>query len=768
MTGDLVERLTKELAEILAEPELVGAEWCRKWSGRVDRWLVDLFGRVVAEPDGLALVAVGGYGRSELSPHSDLDLVLLHDGRPDIAELADLIWYPIWDTGLKVGHAVRTNREAVALAAEDLDTATSMLSVRHLAGDKVLSAELAGRALAQWQRLSKKWLTRLSEAVEARHAASGEVAFLLEPELKEGRGGLRDVHALRWAEAAGRVLLPGDDANVQAAYDLLLSVRVELHRQTRRPGDRLLLQEQDGVAAVLADGDADSLMGSVAAAARTIAWTSDETWDRVRSGLRGPLGRRASRDRRLAEGVVLRDGLVHLASDADPATDPVLVLRVAEAAATLDTAIERQTLDRLAASTPPFPDPWPDDAKDLLVKVLCTGVAAIGRLEALDQRGLLVRMLPEWEPVRSRPQRNAYHRFTVDRHLWEAAAEASALVHRVERPDLLVIGALLHDIGKGYPGDHTEVGVELIGTIGRRMGFSPEDVAMLEMLVRLHLLLPDVATRRDLSDDGTIRRVADEVGSLDNLGLLAALTEADSIATGPAAWGPWKAELVSELVGRVEHALSGGSVTEVAGNGFPSDHHLALMARGELVLEGADHTLLVVAPDRPGVFSRVAGVLALSGLDILAASAYSADRMALETFTVESTLGPTIAWDQVTADLHKALEGRLAVDARLAERARTYGPPAPAAAGPTEPSVVIDNEMSSSATVIEVHAADAIGVLYRITRALAELDLDIRSAKVQTLGHEVVDAFYVVDAAGGKITDQSHLRELERALLHSL
>ena len=734
----------------------------------MDRTLGELFERVVDDPEGVALVAVGGYGRSELCPQSDLDLVLLHRGRRDIAEVADRIWYPIWDSGLKVGHAVRSGREALLLAADDLDTATSLLSTRHLAGDDRVSADVAARALAQWRKLSKKWLTRLSEAVEARHASAGEVAFLLEPELKEGRGGLRDVHALRWAEDAQRVLVPGDDADLQAAYDVLLAARVQLHRQTGRPGDRLPLQEQDGVAAALGYDDADRLMGSIAAAARTIAWTSDEAWDRVRSSLRGPLGRRISRDRSLAEGVILRDGMVHLTNDADPAADPVLVLRVAEAAATLDCAVERSSLDRLAASTPPFPDPWPDEARERFVGLLATGVPAIGRFEALDQRGLLVRVLPEWEPVRSRPQRNAYHRFTVDRHLWEAAAEASTRTHRVDRPDLLLVGALLHDLGKGYPGDHTKVGVELIGPIARRMGFPSDDVATLELLVRLHLLLPDVATRRDLSDDGTIRRVADEVGSIENLRLLAALTEADSIATGPAAWGPWKAELVSELVARVEHVLGGGQVAEVADPAFPSDRHLELMARGELVLEGGDSTLVVVAPDRPGVFSRVAGVLALAGLDILAASAYSADGMALEAFTVESTLGPAIDWDQVVDDVRRALEGRLAIGARLADRARTYGPPAPAAAGPTEPSLVVDNEMSSSATVIEVHAADAIGVLYRITRALADLDLDVRSAKVQTLGHEVVDAFYVVDAAGEKLTDDDQLHELERALLHSL
>ncbi len=168
-------------------------------------------------------------------------------------------------------------------------------------------------------------------------------------------------------------------------------------------------------------------------------------------------------------------------------------------------------------------------------------------LESLDQRGLLVKVLPEWEPVRSRPQRNAYHRYTVDRHLWEAAANAAALADRVSRPDLLVVGALLHDLGKGYPGDHTEVGIELVGRIAPRMGFGRTDTEVLAQMVRHHLLLPDVATRRDLSDDVTIDAVAEAVGNARVLELLAALTEADSLATGPSAWGTWKSELVAEL-----------------------------------------------------------------------------------------------------------------------------------------------------------------------------------------------------------------------------
>ncbi|MCB9373739.1 MAG: [protein-PII] uridylyltransferase, partial [Microthrixaceae bacterium] len=660
----------------------------------------------------------------------------------------------------------RTPKETLKLAAEDLDTATALLQLRHLAGAPALTDDLAARARAQWRKRPKKWLTELGTRVASRHAQAGEVAFLLEPDLKEGRGGLRDVHALHWAELLHPVLHPGDDAVLERAYGTVLDVRVALHRHTGRPGDHLHLQDQDAVAELLGLPDADALMRSLATAARTIAWVGDETWERVESSLAGPRRRTAGRDRPLDDGVVLRDGEVHVAADATPADDPALVLRAAAAAAGHGVRLERASLDRLAAEAPLFPDPWPEGARDLLASLLLTGPAAIRVLEALDHKGLLSRMLPEWEPVRSRPQRNAYHRFTVDRHLLEAAAGAARLADRVARPDLLVIGALLHDIGKGYPGDHTIVGQDLVATIATRMGFPPGDVDTLVLLVRHHLLLPDIATRRDLNDDATIERVADEVGSLEALELLAALTEADSIATGPAAWGDWKAGLVARLVARTAHRLGGGDGDAGRATPFPSPEQRVAMAEGQPVIRvDGDDTIWVVAPDRPGLFSRVAGVLALNGLGVLEAAAASDQGVALSQFTVTSSFGPSIDWDGVVADLERCLAGRLALAARLADRARTYARPG---APSRVPDVRFDNDTTRRATVIEVHAADGVGVLNRITRALADLDLDIRTAKVQTLGDEVVDAFYVLDHDGAKITEADHQDEIRRAVLHGL
>jgi [protein-PII] uridylyltransferase len=761
---------------LLSSTDLAGARWCRASSDLVDEWLRELFtaevdaaGTTEAGPTGVALLAVGGYGRAELSPQSDIDVLLLHAPRRDMAPVAARLWYPIWDEGLKLGHAVRTVKEALALAADDLDTATSLLSARLLAGDEGLATELTEKANALWRKRSKRWLAELDRTVRERHDRAGEVAFLLEPDLKDGRGGLRDVHAIRWAERAERVMLEGDDAALAEAYETLLSARVELHRRTGRPGDRLLLEEQDAVASALAYADADEMMRCLSAAARRIAWTSDELWQRVRSSLRGPRNLRLSRDKPLAPGVVLREGEVHLEATAAPGDDPTLALRVAAAAAAQDARIERRSLNRLADEAPELPDPWPDEARRLFVELLLAGRPAIHVVEALDQKGVWARILPEWGAVRCKPQRNAYHTFTVDRHLAEAAANAAGLVDRVDRPDLLVVGALFHDIGKGYPGDHTEVGIEVLGRLGPRMGFPPDDVAVLQEIVRHHLLLPDVATRRDLDDDGTLRHVAAMVATPSVLRLLHALTVADSTATGPAAWNTWKAGLVAELVARTSHVLGGGAVEDVTTESFPPADVVARMAERRRVVETTDDRLTVISPDRPGLFAQVAGALALNGLDVIEANAYSDDvGMAVETFRVESSFGPIVSWDKVVADVERALDGRLALRARLAERARVYARPSYVPTMNVEPSVLVDNALSSSSTVVEVRAPDAVGLLYRITGAIAEMDLDIHSAKVATLGDDVVDSFYVRDRDGRKVIDPDHLAELERAILSAL
>lgn len=749
-----------------------GVQFCAALSELTDELLRALFNDAVKNigiTKDIALIAVGGYGRGELAPYSDLDLLLLHKNVKKVDDFASALWYPLWDLGLKVGHAVRTPKETRQLGETDLDTATALVTARFVTGDESLANDCINDAREWWRKRGRDSLRDLHARVLERHTTAGEVAFLLEPNLKEGLGGLRDIHALLWAIDAGLALSGGDKQELKRSNEVLLTSRVALHINAQRVGDVLRLEDQDAVAARIGSRDADALMAQVSTAARRIAWIADEAWARI-----DPPTNANEPPRRIAPGVEMRSGEVHLESDTDPATDPTLVLRVATAAARLGARIDRASLNRLGEETPVWPDPWPAGASDDLVALLLEGERAIPVLEAIDQRDLITKVLPEWAPVRSKPQRNAYHRFTVDRHLWQTVANAAALVDTVSRADLLMLGALFHDIGKGYPGDHTEVGIEMFAYIGPRMGLSQEDTAIVSSLIQHHLLLADTATRRDLSDDATITGVATLIKSSVALDLLRALTEADSKATGVSAWSDWKAGLVYELTGRVHHVLGGGDVRDVIWKLFPDAEVLEMMAKGRFAVCTTEDSITVVSPDRPGTFSKVAGVMALHGLDVLGAEAHSDEReaetaMAASEFRVLPPKDRPVEWARIVDSLERALKNQMALEARLAERAETYQVRrVRTAVAPAAPTVRFDNAASSNSTLLEVRAPDRVGILYSITKTIADTGLDIRHARVQTLGNEVVDTFYVRTTDGQKVTDPVHQSEVERAILFAV
>ena len=753
--------------QVLADTKLRGVRLTHALCDATDQWIREVWATAcesVKVSKRVALVAVGGYGRGELAPFSDLDIMLIHYGAKNIDDLASKIWYPIWDSGTKLGHSVCTVKQAVELAKTELDAATALLSVRLLAGDESLANELSAEGIKAWKASASNRLPQLMQRVRERQQDNGEVAFLLEPNLKEGYGGLRDIHALIWAEAAGVEITRSDRDALDAGRDVLMAVRVALHRHVGRAVEVMHLEDQDVVAELCGYRNADALVAALSNAGRSVAWVGDEVWARVAAAKTKPIP-----DQHLAPGVILHHGEVHLDETVDPATDPTLLLRVAASAARHKARIDRPTLDRLAQSCPAMPSPWPVGAIDDFVGLLLTAHDAIPVLEALDQRGLWVKVLPEWAPNRSKPQRNAYHRFTVDRHLWEATANAATWADRVARPDLLVLGALFHDIGKGYPGDHTEVGVAMVERIGPRLGLNAEDTQVICSMVKNHLLLPDVATRRDLADSATITMVADEVKTPLVLDLLHGLTEADSLATGTAAWGTWKAELVSDLVRRVHLVLGGAEVEEAQWRLFPDADVLEMMAGGAVTFGVADDSVTVVSPDRPGTFSRVAGVLSLHGLGVLGAQAHSDEQgMAASQFRVIVPSHGPIEWEPIIQNLTRALHGELAIEARMAERAKTYRRKRRSAGELAPPRVTFFDEASSNATVIELRAPDQHGILHRVTKAMAEVGLDIRHATVQTIGDEVVDAFYVRTSSGSKLTDKFHRQEVERAILFSL
>jgi [protein-PII] uridylyltransferase len=726
----------------------------------VDQWLTSF----VADTNDVALVALGGYGRRELCPFSDLDLLILHRGRADVDVLAERIWYPVWDERLRLDHSVRTVKQAVRMAENDLRTALSLLDGRVVAGDPTLGDELNQGLRGSLTKLRRRWLQNLDDVTQQRHASRGDIAFLLEPDLKEAKGGLRDATVLRHiARFADFVTV---DPATWAAHDELLATRVELHRIAGRASDVLILQEQDEIGRRLGREDGDELMAMVADDGRRLAWASDDAWRRIRAWVDGPTrvgGGGHPRD--LGRGVVRRDReIVITPAGVDEGLS--VVLHAAAHAARSNLPFDRDTLGRLSHRALPLPEPWADPSREGFLALVGAGDGLVAVFEALDHTGVWTALIPEWGAVRSRPQRNAFHRYTVDRHLIECAVQASRLTGDVERPDLLLVAALFHDIGKGYTGDHTDRGVELIGRIGARIGFAAADVDLLRTLVELHLLLPDVATRRDLDDPRTVTSVVAQVGTTSLLDLLAALTEADARATGPLAWTPWRASLVRDLVGRVRDRLTGRTSQR-------NDEQRGVEPPGSVdvvTITGGDVEATIVAPDRRGLFCAVAGVLALHGLDILGAAAMSTDvGTAVDTFHVQPTFGRAPRWDLVESDVRAVLRGEMSLDDRLADRQRTYGN-RHARLGARQPDVSVQfhDDASDISTVVDVRGPASLGTLYRMTRVFAAFNLDIRHARVTTIGNQAVDSFYLVDANGEKLTDATLRHHLSDAITSAL
>lgn len=713
MPSKAIEQLQKE-RERLREEHLAGASGLsvvRALSDATDEAV-----RSIWDGEGASLVATGGYGRRELSPHSDIDLVVIHPKPAKVADAVKRLSYELWDAGLEFAQAVYTPKEVRRLADSRVDVELAFRSARVVAGE----ADLLGR-------LPSGVTPRLKEAVAIYRHAGGDAGSDLEPNLKEGRGGIRDLGILRLFEDP-----PGEEA------DWLHRVRNHLHFTTGRRTDVLSLQLQADAASVIA-ADEDELLRTIYLACRRIGRALDEV------------------------------------------LDP------------------------------------PDEVSYSLLDLL--------REPAALERADLPAMLPEWHHIYCLPQRNIYHRSAVDTHsigVVKAAARLAEspdeIVQKVARDsqddlDTLLVAALLHDIGKGASAeDHALEGSKIAEQALTGIGLLDPIATDVVWLVRNHLLLVETATRRDIGDERLIVEMAEKIGDERRLRLLFLLTVADGLATGPSAWGPWKAALVSTLFTHVAHVIERGELVgtdpsriahereQQVRSAFPGRsvedhlrdmprawllsqpvealiHQTALMlsaqAPEEIVLdpdplpEPGFWQLTVVARDRPGLFSKVAGALALHGLDVAAAEIYTReDGVALEIFRLEALSDESRRFERVREDLTKALKGRIALDVRLAEKRRDYsGRPK----GKQEPpQVVVDNFASDFYTVIEVHAPDRVGLLYTITRALADLELDIQLAKVSTYGEHAVDVFYVRDLEGQKIEDKDHVAEIEKTIHHAL
>ncbi|MFP5253315.1 MAG: [protein-PII] uridylyltransferase [Actinomycetes bacterium] len=701
---------------------------------------------------GLSLVAVGGYGRQELAPYSDLDIVLVHDDQAArqvtsaVDQVAAAVWYPLWDGGTKIDHSVRAVSEVTAAAHADPRVALGLLDLRHLAGDPHLSLRLRSEVLAHWRRDAAHHLPLLRTTVQRRVDTAGELAHASVPDLKEAYGGLRDATVLKALVATWLVDVP--HAELEGCRARLLDVRDELHGLLGRGSDRVPPEAWPDLADRLGLESADAAQRHVRELGRRLTHLSRLTWRRVEGVLARPGGPRARAPElvRVAPGVAVSGAEVVLDRGARPDRDPELLLRAAAEAAERGLALSPVTAARLVRDGAVLPEPWPASARDLLVRLLAAGPGLLAVWETLDETGALTRLLPEWEQVRLLPHASVVHRFTVDRHSVETCIEAARLVRKVARPDLLVLAALLHDIGKGGPQEHSVAGEPVARHVAVRVGLGPEDAEVVARLVRHHLLLVRTATARDLDDPATARLVTEAVGDGLVLDLLEVLTEADARATSPQAWTSWRAALVRELAARVRAGRSPGPEpwTDTTARSLPSTPVRAGTGGPDLLVrvEPTEHgsTVTVAAPDRVGLIAGVTAALDLLRLTVRSARAWEEGGLGVSVWDVaEDHLDPAVVRDRVRA----VLDGR--TEPRRGQGSTRAGNP--------EPVVLVHHDASAAATVLEVRGDDRRGVVRDVCSALAGLGLSIRSAHVTTVGPQAVDVFYVVEPGAGALRD---------------
>lgn len=718
---------------------------------------------------GLALVAVGGYGRSELSPFSDLDVVLLHAPDVDesiVREVAEAIWYPLWNDGVALDHSVRDTGQMRAAAATDHRAAMGMLDARAVAGDAGLVMTLRSQVLADWRRDARSRVGEVREARAARIERSGWLAHSAVPDLKESGGGLRDSIMLRALVATWLIDVPhGESEMLRGA---LLDVRDALHETVGRRVERLDAEMIPDVARLLGMEPVE-LDLHTREVGRRIAHLASLAWRRVDDAVE-PITRKAAFTTRGPLVVAIDDGVGELDREVivtkagDPAGDPEIALRAAAAAARRGLPISPGSARRLALTMGDLPEPWEASTQRHLVDLLTAGPGLVPVWDELDFAGVVDRLLPEWEAIRLRGSSSPVHRFTVDRHSLETCVHAAGLKRDVARPDLLGVAALLHDIGKGVEGDHSQVGEPMAVRIATRWGFGADDAETIGRLVRWHLLLPTIATRRDIEDPSTAANVAEIVGTEDFLDLLSALTASDAMATGPSAWSGWRKGLVEGLVTKVRRVLDDSVPTPDATTyeGWPA--HVPIPDFGttgssDFTLTVESHRggslLTVVTANRPGVMADVAGGLALAGLEVRSARTVTLGDVAATLWEVtRADVDPA----RLTERLRPALAGDLDLAGRLELSSIADAPDA---------RVRLLGRVTETATAIEVRALDRRGLVWTVCDQIATSGLSIRSAHMSTYGDEVRDVFYVVDGEGHPLDDPTAER-LRAAVAESL
>jgi [protein-PII] uridylyltransferase len=845
-------RTHRETLEQLWKQGLSGQPLLTEQSRLADAFIVEHFQKASGadSSDAIAIIALGGYGRSELFPYSDIDLLILfrEDAKEEMERVVNGVLYPLWDTGLDVGHGVRTVEECLDHAKEDFFFQVAMLDARLLAGSESLFNELQSKYNSAFvEGAREEFVHTMKRFKRERRKRFGSHSYLLEPNIKESKGGMRDVQAMLWAAivvfglrdvesiANAGILLEDEKNDFVEAWGMLVRIRNRLHYISGRKNEQLYFDQQEEMAAAFGYRDSagvlavESFMREFYGHLQTIAVTTDLFFGHVDDVL-GLADAGGEKSRLVEKGIEIRMDRVHLvAQHEELLARPYLLMRVFLVAAKSGLPIHHRSRKVIRGNLGLITDKIRSSARMAkpFFDILKTGKEVLAVLEVMLETGLLSAYIPEFARVESLAQHDVYHIYTVDRHLLQSVAELRLIAksekaawQRVVSFKVLFLATLLHDIGKGSGSDHSPIGADLIGDVGRRLGLDSDECARLQFVVRYHLFMPENALRRDLNDELFIRHCAEKIGDSDRLAMLYLISVADSRATGPSAWSDWKATLLFEMYlkvlpylqftaaadvqhqvdqgvdwlrTQVDSLLSAEVQARVFVEDLPSDYllsftpetvaaHARLHAENSTLLQQkallfptemrAQWSLLILCRDRKGLLAKICGVLSLHNLSVLNAQVFTWKNGSavdlLEVRADDGVIYEDMDWQAVEDDLNLALSHRLGLGHRLYKKLKNNYQKRKRPSGVSETRVLVDNEASKKYTIIEIYSVDSPGQLYRITQTLADFGIAIYRAFIATEVEQLIDVFYVLDSQGQKITEDAFVEELRDGILYGI